>query len=95
MWGYKNAGDAGTGTLTSVKFYVDSSRKYMDFLIGGGNDIDNLYVALVDANTGEVLAKATGTNSESYRRVVWDVSPFFLKHVFQSCGQCYRRLGPY
>ncbi|WP_237690782.1 fibronectin type III domain-containing protein [Paenibacillus caui] len=81
VWGYKNAGDAGTGTLQSGSFTVWGG-KYMDFLIGGGNDLSNLYVALVDASNGQVLVKATGSNSESYRRVIWDISPYQYKQVY-------------
>ncbi|WP_237690781.1 fibronectin type III domain-containing protein [Paenibacillus caui] len=81
VWGYKNAGDAGTGTLQSRSFYLWGG-KYIDFLIGGGNDIDNLYVALVDASSGQVLLKATGSDDESYRRVIWDISAYPYKQVY-------------
>lgn len=73
VWGYKNAGDAGTGTLQQNIGYILGGY-YVDFLISGGNDIDNLYVALV-VNGQEVL-KATGTDSETYRRVIWNVGPY-------------------
>lgn len=81
VWGYKSAGDAGTGTLQSKGFTVWGG-KYIDFLISGGNDLDNLYVALVDGTNGQILAKATGNNDESYRRVIFDVTPFQYKDVY-------------
>lgn len=77
VWGAKN-GDDKTGTLSTHYFYVFG--KYVDFLVGGGNDINNLYVALVDEYGREVY-KTTGTGSESYRRVIWDVSAYQYKSL--------------
>lgn len=71
VWGAKN-GDDKTGMIRSQSFYTYIGKPYVDFLIGGGNDIDNLYVALVRAD-GSIIHKATGTDSEQYRRVIWQV----------------------
>ncbi|WP_223067175.1 hypothetical protein [Paenibacillus caui] len=82
VWGYKNAGDDATGTLKSTTFYSYWGKLYVDFLIGGGNDIDNLYVALINNETGEELYRATGENSETYRRVIWPI-PYGVQFYFK------------
>ncbi len=50
-----------TGVLRSKPFAV--SGGHLAFKIAGGRDRDHLYLALVDAGTGEILASATGHNS--------------------------------
>lgn len=80
LWGYKDGGDSQVGVLKSSSFVLGGSGK-IDFLLGGGNNVSNLYVALVDASTGAELLKATGTNSEAYTRVFWDASA----HVGTTC----------
>ncbi|MGW1951482.1 GH32 C-terminal domain-containing protein [Streptomyces sp. NPDC001920] len=67
-------GDATTGTLTSPEFTVD--RKYVNFLIGGGNhpsgsDNPTAVELLVD---GQVLRSATGKDAEALNWASWDVS---------------------
>jgi fructan beta-fructosidase len=51
-------------------------------LIGGGQNIDNLYVALVRKADGKELLKATGQNDEAYRRVRRDASDFLGEELF-------------
>ncbi len=63
-------GDASTGTLTSEPFQIRSP--YLTFLISGGNKPQTCSVAL-RVGGKEVLA-ATGHQTETMRRVVWDVS---------------------
>ena len=65
-------GDGPTGQLATDSFTVD--EPYLSFLIGGGDDIDQVYVALLVDNV-EVL-RSTGARSESMLREVWDVSEF-------------------
>lgn len=74
-WGYRSDRDAGTGTLTSSVFRLGGSG-HVSLLVGGGNDPARLYVALVRVSDGAVLMKATGADSESYRRVEWDASAY-------------------
>ncbi|WP_332631828.1 GH32 C-terminal domain-containing protein [Halalkalibacter flavus] len=81
LWGYKAAGDEATGELHSDPFIL-SGNGGIDFLIGGGDDIDRLYVALVRVSDGEVLFKATGRNSETFQRVFWDASNYLGEEVF-------------
>ena len=76
LWGARTGGDAPTGTLRSSTFTLTGTGT-IEFLIGGGNDIDNLYVALHRASDGAELMRATNTgfaDSEAYNLVRWDAS---------------------
>ncbi|WP_036720508.1 GH32 C-terminal domain-containing protein [Paenibacillus harenae] len=90
LWGFKEGGDAQVGELKSEHFILGGTGA-IDFLIGGGNDINGLYVALVRAPDGAVLMKATGNNDEAYSRVNWDAAAYvgeecYIKIVDQSTG---------
>ncbi|GGY22377.1 glycoside hydrolase family 32 protein [Streptomyces djakartensis] len=66
-------GDSTTGTLTSPEFTID--KKYIDFLIGGGNhpagsDHPTAIELVVD---GQVVRTATGKDTERLNWVSWDV----------------------
>ncbi|PPS73838.1 MULTISPECIES: glycoside hydrolase family 32 protein [Streptomyces] len=66
-------GDSTTGTLTSPEFTVD--KKYIDFLVGGGNhpagaDRPTAIELLVD---GQVVRSATGKDAEALNWASWDV----------------------
>ncbi|RCW51954.1 GH32 C-terminal domain-containing protein [Paenibacillus prosopidis] len=89
LWGYK-AGDAPVGVLKSANFIVGGSGK-IDFLIGGGNNLTNLYVALVRVSDGVELLKATGANSEALSHVIWDAAAYkgvncYIKIVDNNTG---------
>ena len=69
-------GDGPTGTLTSPSFVV--TRKYISFLIGGGNNFSNesLQIQVQEGNDWKPTPfLATGRNSELMYRIVWDTSP--------------------
>lgn len=68
-WGAKG-GDGATGTMTSTTFTIDHSS--LAFMIAGGNHTDQEAVQLVVG--GQVVATATGNNSEQFSWVDWDVS---------------------
>ena len=68
----KSLADTQTGVLKSPTFKLSGNKA--SFLVGGGYDEKTLYVALVDAISGEVLIKAGGGRDPHMRRVVWDVS---------------------
>jgi len=64
--------DAAVGTLTSPDFTI--SRDYIHFFIGGGNRATTERMRLLDAVTGAELRTATGHNSNTMRKEIWDVS---------------------
>jgi len=53
--------DAMTGAIESPPFTLDEDR--YSVLVGGGADIENLFVAVVDVDSGQELARFTGTGS--------------------------------
>jgi fructan beta-fructosidase len=63
-------GDDSTGTLTSPSFKVE--RRYLRFLIGGGNYPGETCVNLLSA--GRIVRTATGSNSEHLDPFQWDVA---------------------
>jgi sucrose-6-phosphate hydrolase SacC (GH32 family) len=65
-------GDGPTGTLTSPEFKI--ARKYISFLIGGGDyEHDTCLNLLVH---GKVVRSATGWRSDRLAPASWDVSRF-------------------
>ena len=81
-----------TGTLTSDPFQVERDR--LSFLIGGGDDPDNEYVELLvggkcsgctgwssEGCADASVRKSTGENTESMKRVEWDVGEFIGSQV--------------
>ncbi len=93
LWGAAGGGDAPTGKMRSSDFTLGGIGE-ISFLIGGGNDIDNLYVALRRSSDGTEIRRATNTafaDSEALTRVVWDVSDeigedLYLEVVDNSSG---------
>ncbi|HZG78268.1 MAG TPA: hypothetical protein VEZ72_20615 [Paenibacillus sp.] len=81
LWGFKSGGDGQTGSIRSATFTLGGNGG-IDFLVNGGRDIDNLYVALVRASDGAILMKETGRDSEAYQRVFWDASAHLGQDVF-------------
>ena len=81
--------DEQTGVLESPRFVVNGDKA--SFLVSGGFDEKNLYVALCDATTGEVLRKAGGSKGPQMQRVTWSLKdcqgkPVFLRVVDKSEG---------
>lgn len=64
-------GDAATGRARSPAFELPAGR--VTFLIGGGRDRDNLYVALRLADGDTELFRASGHRENAMRPVTWDV----------------------
>lgn len=56
------------GIVESPAFTLDSFECYVP--VSGGNDARYLYVALIDAWSGEEIARVTGHNHEAFRRVL-------------------------
>jgi len=68
---YENRkGDDARGTLTSVPFRV--AQPYASFLVAGGSGPETR-VELVRADTGAVVAQASGHDSEELKRVAVDL----------------------
>lgn len=70
-------GDRSQGKLTSPEFPI--SRKYVNFLIGGGQHPHETCVNLLA--DGKVVRTATGENAERLRWHSWDVQEFDGKPV--------------
>ncbi len=65
-------GDAGVGSFTSPEFII--KRKYLNFLIGGGADMDRVYIALfVD---GKEVKRSAGNNRRVLDYECWDVKAY-------------------
>ncbi|KAH8700645.1 exoinulinase [Talaromyces proteolyticus] len=62
-------GDATTGNLTSQSFTI--SKRYINFLIGGGRDLEN--TAMYLKVNGQTVRSATGADSENLLWQSWDV----------------------
>jgi non-lysosomal glucosylceramidase len=64
--------DKPQGTLTSKKFTIE--RRYIGFLIGGGNHKDETCINLLVG--GKVVRTATGKNREQLEPASWDIAEF-------------------
>ncbi|MEU0743034.1 hypothetical protein [Streptomyces sp. NPDC006134] len=75
LWGFSPSagGDGATAVLRSTPVVLGGDG-VIDLLVSAGDDPDRLYAAVVRADDGKVLAKATGRGTEQYRRVVLDLS---------------------
>jgi hypothetical protein len=61
-----------TGVLRSEPFTITGG--HMRFLIGGGNDFDHLYIALIEVETGTTLRRNTGSGSSVLDERFWDLA---------------------
>lgn len=92
LWGVASGNDAQTGSLKSQDFVIGGNG-VISFMIGGGFDINTVYLALVRTSDGAVLMKATGddNDSEAYIAKQFDASAYmgtacFLKLVDNATG---------
>jgi fructan beta-fructosidase len=83
LWGFNAdaGGEDATGTLRSKEFVLGGDG-HIDFLLSGGKDADNLYAALVDAETGEILFSQTGFDGEQYLRHEWDAAEYLGRSLY-------------
>ena len=65
-------GDAPSGTLTSPEFTI--SRKFVNFLIGGGNQVDRTCINLLVDD--KVVRTAAGKSNEKLTGHFWNVEEF-------------------
>jgi putative membrane-bound dehydrogenase-like protein len=68
---YEKSGDPAKGTLTSVPFRV--SKRFASFLVGGGSHAGTC-VEIVRKDTGQVVFRAYGDDTEDLERVAVDLS---------------------
>ena len=83
-----SGGDAPKGTLTSVAFVV--TKPWASFLIAGGA-YPETRVEIVRADTGDVIFKAHGDDTENLKRIVADLTnhrdaKVFIRLVDQHAG---------
>ncbi|WP_125776624.1 hypothetical protein [Antribacter gilvus] len=84
LWGANNGTDNETGTLRSSTFTLGGTG-VIEFLIGGGNNLEDLYVALHRASDGTELMRATNTafaDSEKYSRVRWNAADHLGEELY-------------
>jgi hypothetical protein len=74
------AGDAPQGILRSRTFTLRGNR--VSLRVGGGDDLDRLYVALCTADDGVRVLRATGTDTDAMRSVLWDTSAWVDREVY-------------
>lgn len=74
------AGEAPKGILRSATFTLLGNR--LAFRIGGGQDLNQQYLALYTADDGVLRQRATGLNSDTMRDVTWDVANWTGRRVF-------------
>ena len=70
---YERKGDPAQGTLTSAPFTV--THPWASFLVGGGSDVKQVRVEIVNAEDGKVFHTAAGRDEEDMRREVVDMRP--------------------
>jgi len=81
--------DSLMGEIQSKPFTI--KKNFISLLVGGGNNLNNLYVALVRKTDGYVITKETGLDSEEMTKKYWDVSDYigevcFIKIVDNAKG---------
>lgn len=74
------AGETPKGIIRSNPFTLTGNR--LSFRIGGGNDLQKLYLALYTAAGPTLQLRATGNGTETMRDVTWDVGPWTGTQVF-------------
>ena len=89
FWGYKTVGDAATGEMKSANFTIDGDGQ-ISFLLGGGYNINNLYIALCNSS-GTELIRQTGVGQEGYQTRTMDASAYigqtcYIKVVDNNAG---------
>ncbi|HTO05199.1 MAG TPA: PVC-type heme-binding CxxCH protein, partial [Opitutus sp.] len=73
-------GDYGVGRLTSPTFEV--THRWASYLVGGGADINQTRIELVDAASGAIIHSASGKNSPLLRREIVDFASALGRKIF-------------
>jgi hypothetical protein len=72
--------DDRTGVIESPPFTLEKNGYFL--YVSGGNERDKLFVALVDADTGQELARLTGKGTNAFEKVEFDSAKNRGKKVF-------------
>jgi sucrose-6-phosphate hydrolase SacC (GH32 family) len=82
LWGYKDGGDANTGTLQTYPFVLAADGK-IRYKIAGGNNTSNLKFQLIVIKEGgdEIVSLPIGSNSEKYQDKEFDA----INYVGKTC----------
>jgi sucrose-6-phosphate hydrolase SacC (GH32 family) len=83
-WGFASGGDEATGRMRSSTFTLGGTGQ-ITFKLGGGDDIDNLHVALIRAADGAELMRATNTAFDDTERLnpySWDASAHLGQELY-------------
>jgi hypothetical protein len=72
--------DKRTGVIESPVFTLDQDSYIL--LVSGGDDRQNVYVALIEAGTGKQIARLTGKNDNTFEKIPVDCSGAKGKRVF-------------
>jgi sucrose-6-phosphate hydrolase SacC (GH32 family) len=81
FWGFNSGEDVAVGQMRTGDFVLEGDGK-INYRIAGGNDLSNLYLALVRTSTNEILLKDTGNNSETYVERTFDASAFIGETLY-------------
>ncbi|MDF3014740.1 MAG: hypothetical protein K0Q78_2944, partial [Cellvibrio sp.] len=81
FWGFNSGEDVAVGQMRTGDFVLEGDGK-IDYRIAGGNDLNNLYLAVVRASTNEILMKDTGVDSETYVEKTFDASEFIGEKLY-------------
>ncbi len=81
FWGFNSGEDVAVGQMRTGDFVLEGDGK-IHYRIAGGNDLNNLYLALVRTSTNEILVKDTGVNSETYVEKTFDASEFIGETLY-------------
>ena len=74
---FDGGGDGLVGILQSPEFTVN--KRYLKFLVGGGNQEDKTSVNLLIDE--EIVVTAVGNQSETLREITWDVERYAGKKL--------------
>jgi sucrose-6-phosphate hydrolase SacC (GH32 family) len=83
-WGFASGGDAPTGKMRSSTFTLGGVG-HISFQLGGGNNIDQLYVALMRASDDTELMRTTNTgfdDSERLNTYAWEASAYLGEELY-------------
>lgn len=81
FWGFNSGEDVAVGQMRTGDFVLEGDGK-IRYRIAGGNDLNNLYLALVRTSTNEILTKDTGVDSETYVEKTFDASEFIGETLY-------------